>query len=63
MTINVNLTAFSDKNLISSVNFKENFEYKNTPNKFNLSQYEDSIKKYLINKISNDILLYLHSLK
>ena len=42
--------------------FKENFNYNNQPNKFELSQYKNNLKKNLANRISEKIILSLQSI-
>ncbi len=48
---------------IGSREFSKSFEYNNQSNKFNLTQYENNIKKNLVSEISQDLILYLYSLK
>ena len=50
-----------DKSKINK-KFAESFTYSNVSNKFNLSQYEKTIEKNLINKITENITAYLISL-
>ena len=50
-----------DKNLISSKEFSESFEYKIQDNKFNLRQYEKNIKFNLVEDITQQILVLLAS--
>ncbi len=61
--ITVNLEVFDNQNLKKKISFKEKSEYKNQANKFNLRQYEKNIHNNLMNQISDDIVLYLYSLK
>ena len=42
--------------------FEEHISYENNDNKFKLRKYEDSIKKNMIEKISENIILYLQNL-
>ena len=63
MQIIVNVEVFKNEILINKINFKKNLEYDNQSNKFNLKQYETTIQNDLANKISNDIILYLSTLK
>ena len=51
------------KKIKDDVNFRETFEYKNKSNKYNLAQYERNLERHLISKLSDDIILYLFSLK
>ena len=50
-------------NVLINKNFSEEFSYDVQSNKFNMSQYEDSITSNLNNKISNDIIFLLRTLK
>ena len=51
------------KNVLISKNFSEEFSYDVQSNKFNMAQYEDSVTGNLNNKISNDIIFLLGTLK
>jgi len=59
MIININLKIKSNenKNLVSS--FEEKFNYNTNTNKFELSQYETEIENLLIEKIIDNIIIYL----
>ena len=62
LTITVEVLIFSeDKNLISSKEFSESFEYNIQDNKFNLRQYEKNIKFNLVEDITQQILVFLAS--
>ena len=61
--IMTNLEVFESEILKGKRNFKENFEYNNKSNKFNLKQYEKNIKDNLISELSNKIIKYLNSVK
>ena len=62
LTITVEVLIFSeDKNLISSKEFSESFEYNIQDNKFNLRQYEKNIKFNLVEDITQQILVLLAS--
>ena len=49
--------------LITSKKFSENFEYNIDDNKFNLKQYEKNIKLNLVEDITQQILVFLASVK
>ena len=64
MIINVEVKVFF-KNVkfpFSTLRFKENFNYSNQGNKFDLSQYKKKIERNLIDKISQEILIKLQSI-
>ena len=63
MEITVNVDIYKTENLINQITFKENFAYKNKSTRFELKQYEKSIKKNLTSKLSEDIIEYLYSIK
>ena len=63
MNIIINLEIFKGQILKDKKNFKENFDYNNRSNKFDLKQYERNIKNNLISKLSNDIIKYLNLIK
>ena len=61
-TINVNLQIKSINNqVIQKRNFAKEFTYNNKQNKFDLAQYQSSIKDDLINKIVSDTIIFLNS--
>ena len=62
MEITIDIEAFDNQILKGKTIFKENFEYKNLSNKYNLDQYENNLQKSLMSEISNRIILYLYSL-
>ncbi len=61
-TINVNLQIKDINNqVIQKRNFAKEFTYNNKQNKFDLVQYQSSIKDDLINKIVSDTIIFLNS--
>ena len=64
LVISVNLVVKNEKNnVLTSKNFSEEFSYDVQSDKFNMSQYEDNITNNLNNKVSNDIIFLLGTLK
>ncbi len=64
LNVAINLSLFDiDNNLITSREFSESFEYRIDDNKFNLKQYEKNIKFNLVEDITNQILVFLASVK
>ena len=64
LVISVNLVVKNEKNnVLTSKNFSEEFSYDVQSDKFNMAQYEDNITDNLNNKVSNDILFLLGTLK
>ena len=64
LSISVNLIVKNEKdNVLTNKNFSEEFSYDVQSDKFNMSQYEDNITNNLNNKISNDIIFLLGTLK
>jgi len=60
--ITVNLKIINKINQdTQNKNFIKEFTYNNKQNKFELIEYQDSIKNDLIDKIINDIIIYLNS--
>jgi len=47
--------------VIQKRNFAKEFTYNNKQNKFDLAQYQSSIKDDLINKIVSDTIIFLNS--
>ena len=64
LSISVNLTVKNERdNILNKKNFSEEFSYDVQSDKFNMGQYEDNITNNLNNKISNDIIFLLGTLK
>ena len=64
LSISVNLIVKNEKNkVLTNKKFREEFSYDVQSDKFNMAQYEDNITNNLNNKISNDILFLLGTLK
>ena len=64
LSISVNLIVKNEKdNVLANKNFSEEFSYDVQSDKFNMAQYEDNITDNLNNKVSNDILFLLGTLK
>ena len=64
LSIIVNLVVKSDNgNVLTNKSFGEEFNYVVQSDKFSMAQYEDNIIKNLNNKISNDIIFLLGTLK
>ena len=64
LSISVNLTVKNDNdNILTNKSFSEEFNYVVQSDKFSMTQYEDNIVKNLNNKISNDIIFLLGTLK
>tara|TARA_Y200000002_G_scaffold51712_1_gene37466 strand:+ start:711 stop:1169 length:459 start_codon:yes stop_codon:yes gene_type:complete len=64
LSISVNLVVKNERgNVLTRNNFSEEFSYDVQSDKFNMGQYEDNITNNLNNKISNDIIFLLGTLK
>ncbi len=63
MEVAINLEIYKAENFVEKNSFKENFEYKNKSSRFELKQYEESIKQNLATKLSRDIIEHLYSIK
>ena len=63
MEIIFDLEVVENNIIVGKRKFNKTFEYNNQSNKFNLTQYENNLKKSLVSEISKDIVLYLYSLK
>ena len=64
LSISVNLIVKNERdNLLTNKNFSEEFSYDVQSDKFNMAQYEDNITNNLNNKVSNDIIFLLGTLK
>ena len=64
LSINVNLKVKNDtENILANKSFNEEFSYDVQSDKFGMAQYEENITNNLNNKISNDIIILLGTLK
>jgi len=61
--IKVNLKVIENDNTILLKNYLSNFDYQNLDKKFELSDYEDEIKKNMLDEIASKILTDLTDLK
>ena len=57
--INSQLVIMKDKKIIKGKNFLNEFSYNNKENKFELTKYQNEIKKNLINELSEEVILFL----
>jgi len=60
-TINVGLILRDGKKIIKNKIFSSSFSYNNIKNKFDLFQYQKNVEDNLINKIGDEILIFLSS--
>ena len=60
-TIITKLVLSDGDKIIKEKLFNLNFSYNDMTNKFDLSQYQENIEKNLIDKIAQEILIYLNS--
>ena len=58
--INIQLIIKNGKKIIKTNNFLNEFSYSNKDNKFELTQYQNEVKNNLINKSSEEIILFLN---
>jgi hypothetical protein len=62
-TVTANLSVFENDELIFEKTFQKKFDYGNSLKKFELSKFENEIKKSMLNKISEEIILSLYSIQ
>ena len=62
-TVTANLSVFENDELILEKTFQKKFDYSNSLKKFELSKFENEIKKSMLNKISEEIILSLYSIR
>ena len=62
MSLDVNVTLKKDNNILTN-RFREKLSYNNLKSKFELKQYENNLKSNLVQEITQDILIYLNSIK
>ena len=61
--MNLNLKVIENNKIIMEKNYVSNFDYQNLDKKFELSDYENEIKKNMFDEIANKILIDLTDLK
>ena len=57
IVINGEILIYRNEKLENTFNVNEFFDYQNTSNKFDLSEYEENIKRNLTSKISNELII------
>ena len=60
MTIDLQITLIDNGKTLKQKTFKEEFSYKNIENKFDLYEYEINVQNNLINKITEELIIYLN---
>ena len=61
--INGEILIYRNEELVNTVDVNEFFDYQNTSNKFDLSEYEKNIEGNLIFKIANDLIIKIIGLQ
>ena len=56
----IKLTIEDLDKIIKTKTFEENFSYDNRDNKYDLLNYQNDIESNLVNKIIEDIILYIN---
>ena len=62
ITLNINILSKNNYKINKTKSFFSNFNYNNNSNKFSLKQYEKEIEDILINKITEESIMYLSEL-
>ena len=62
ITLNINILSKNNYKINKTKSFFSNFNYNNNSNKFSLKQYEKEIEDILINKITEESIMYLAEL-
>jgi len=60
ITINIQAILERNKIKIKEKNFNKTFTYNSIENKFDQSQYQKSIEQNLINKIAEELIIFLY---
>ena len=63
IVINGEILIYRNEKLESTFNVNEFFDYQNTSNKFDLSEYEANITRNLTTKISNELIIKMIGLQ
>ena len=61
--INGEILIYKNAELENTLNINEFFDYQNTENKFDLSEYEGNIKNNLISNIANNLIIKIIDLQ
>ena len=61
LTVSTNTNIQDEKGNIKEKLFSKSVNYKNNNNKFDLKKYENQSSEALINKISEEIIIYLQT--
>ena len=61
--INGDILIYRNDDLLSTIIVNEFFDYQNTSNKFDLSEYEKNIERNLILNIANDLIIKIIGLQ
>ena len=59
ISLTINILNKNNYEINKTKNFTEEFDYNNNSNKFSLKQYEKEIEDILINKITEEVTIYL----
>ena len=63
LTLSTELKVFDNQKMIFKKKYEENFEYQNSSKKFELRKYEEKIRLSMLDRISNQIITDLYSIK
>ena len=63
LTIDVLVSVFENNKIKIEKVFQETFNYNNTSKKFELSMYEDEIRKGILDRISEEIIVSLYTIQ
>ena len=63
LTLSTELKVFDNQKMIFKKKYEENFEYQNSSKKFELRKYEEKIRISMLDRISNQIITDLYSIK
>lgn len=61
MILNIGINEKNNNNFIKK-EFKQSINFNNQDDKFQLSQYQKELEQLLINKIIDDVLIYLSNI-
>ena len=63
LTIDVSVSILENNKIKIEKNFQETFNYNNTSKKFELSMYENEIRKAMLDRISEKIIISLYTIQ
>ena len=59
-TVNLTVVISADKKVLKRKVFMENFSYSNLDNKFDLAEYQNQVENNLVEKIIEELIIFIN---